>query len=154
MQAEGYEKALGRIRLGQMASITVDTYPDREFMGRVAYISDILDPSTRTAKVRCEVANPDANLKLDMFATVQLPTTFSKQTLAISAEAVQQIEGRNTVFVKMGDTTFERKAVEIGRTIRGLAEVLAGLDGGEAVVTQGAFHLKSIVLGTEIGEED
>jgi len=153
VQAEVYEKDLGRIRLGRSASIRVDTYPDREFLGRVTYISDILNPQTRTARVRCDVANLDASLKLDMFATVLLPTTFSMEALAIPAESVQQIEGKNVVFIRTGSTTFERKAVQIGRTIQGIVEVQAGLEGGESVVTKGAFHLKSIVLGTEIGEE-
>jgi len=153
VQAEVYEKDLGRLQLGQTASIRVDTYPDQEFLGRVTYISDILDPQTRTAKVRCDVANPGGRLKLDMFATVLLPTTFRKEALVVPAEAIQQIEGKNVVFVRTGETTFARKAVQIGRTIEGIAEVVAGLEGGEAVVTKGAFHLKSIVLGTEIGEE-
>ena len=153
VQAEVYEKDLGRIQLGRSASIKVDTYPDREFLGRVSYIGDILDPQTRTVKVRCDVSNPDSRLKLDMFATVLLPTTFSKDALAIPAEAIQQIEGRNVVFVRTGATTFERKNVEIGRTIQGAAEVLAGLEAGEQIVTKGAFHLKSMVLGAEIGEE-
>jgi cobalt-zinc-cadmium efflux system membrane fusion protein len=153
VQAEVYEKDLGRIQLGQTASIKVDTYPDREFAGRVTYISDMLDGATRTAKVRCEVANPQASLKLDMFATVQLPTTFSKRALAIPAEAIQQVNAANVVFVKTGEATFEQKTVEVGPTIQGMTEVLAGLEAGETVVTKGAFHLKSVVLGTEIGEE-
>ena len=119
VQAEVYEKDLGRIQLGRSASIKVDTYPDREFLGRVSYIGDILDPQTRTVKVRCDLSNPDSLLKLDMFATVLLPTTFNKDALAIPAEAIQQIEGRNVVFVRTGATTFERKNVEIGRTIQG-----------------------------------
>src|SRR5215831_14022136 len=53
VQAEVYEKDLGRIRVGQVAFISVDTYPDRQFSGKVTYISDFLDPQTRTAKVRC-----------------------------------------------------------------------------------------------------
>lgn len=153
VQAEVYEKDLGRIQLGRSASIKVDTYPDREFLGRVSYIGDVLDPQTRTVKVRCDVANQDARLKLDMFATVLLPTTFSKQALAIPAESIQQIDGMNVVFIRTAATTFERKTVHIGRTIQGNAEVLGGLNGGESVVTKGAFHLKSIVLGEEIGEE-
>jgi cobalt-zinc-cadmium efflux system membrane fusion protein len=153
VQAEVYEKDLGRLQLGQTASITVDTYPNREFLGRVTYISDILDPQTRTAKVRCEVPNSDGRLKLDMFASVQLPTTFRKDALAIPAEAIQQLEGKNVVFIRTGQTTFQQKAIEVGRTIQGVAEVVAGLMGGEAIVTKGAFHLKSVVLGSEIGEE-
>jgi cobalt-zinc-cadmium efflux system membrane fusion protein len=153
VQAEVYEKDLGRIQLGRTASIRVDTYPDREFRGRVSYIGDILDPQTRTVKVRCDVTNPEARLKLDMFATVHLPTTFNKQGLAVPAEAIQQVQGRNVVFVKTGPTMFERKTVQIGSTVQDVAEVLAGLAPGEQVVTKGAFHLKSIVLGEEIGED-
>jgi membrane fusion protein, heavy metal efflux system len=153
VQAEVYEKDLGRIRVGRTASIKVDTYPDREFLGRVSYIGDILDPQTRTVKVRCDIANPDSRLKLDMFATVLLPTTFNKEALAIPAEAIQQIQSRNVAFVKTGATTFEQKTVQLGRTVQGLAEVLSGLTPGEPVVTKGAFHLKSMVLGEEIGEE-
>jgi len=153
VQAEVYEKDLGRIQQGGSASIRVDTYPNREFVGRVTYISDVLDAQTRTARIRCDVPNPDASLKLDMFATVLLPTTFSMEALAIPAESIQQIDGMNVVFIRTGATTFERKTVHIGRTIQGTAEVLGGLDGGESVVTKGAFHLKSIVLGEEIREE-
>jgi cobalt-zinc-cadmium efflux system membrane fusion protein len=152
VQAEVYEKDLGRIQQGGTASIRVDTYPNREFVGRVTYISDVLDPQTRTARIRCDVPNSDASLKLDMFATVLLPTTFSMEALAIPVESIQQINGTNVVFVRTGPTTFERKAVQIGRSIQGTAEVLGGLDGGQSVVTKGAFHLKSIVLGEEIGE--
>jgi cobalt-zinc-cadmium efflux system membrane fusion protein len=153
VQAEVYEKDLGRIQQGGSASIRVDTYPNREFIGRVAYISDILDPRTRTARIRCELPNRDASLKLDMFATVLLPTTFNREALVVPAESIQQIGGVDIVFVRTGPTTFERKTVQIGRIVQGTAEVLGGLNGGEAVVTKGAFHLKSIVLGEEIGEE-
>jgi cobalt-zinc-cadmium efflux system membrane fusion protein len=153
VQAEVYEKDLGRIQQGGTASIRVDTYPNREFVGRVTYISDVLDPQTRTARIRCDVPNSDASLKLDMFATVLLPTNFSMEALAIPVESIQQINGTNVVFVRTGPTNFERKAIQIGRSIQGTAEVLGGLDGGESVVTKGAFHLKSIVLGEEIGEE-
>jgi cobalt-zinc-cadmium efflux system membrane fusion protein len=154
VQAEVYERDLGRLQVGRTASIRVDTYENREFLGRVTYISDLLDPQTRTAKVRCEVANTEGRLKLDMFATVLLPTTFSKKAMVVPVEAIQQIEGKNLVFVRTGTTTFERKTVEIGRTVQGRVEILAGLVGGESVVTKGAFHLKSIVLGAEIGEEE
>jgi cobalt-zinc-cadmium efflux system membrane fusion protein len=154
VQAEVYEKDLGRIQLGRTASIKVDTYPDREFSGPVTYISDLLDPQTRTAKIRCEVTNADGRLKVDMFASVLLPTTFSKQALAIPADAIQQIEGKSVVFVRKGATTFEQRAVQVGRTVQGIAEIASGLQDGESVVTKGAFHLKSIVLGDQIGEEE
>lgn len=154
VQAEVYEKDLGRIRIGQPATILVDTYPDHVFSGSVTYIGDTLDPKTRTARVRCEVHNPQARLKLNMFASVKLPTIFHRKGLAIPAAALQQIENNNVVFVRASETTFELRQVQLGKTINGTVEVLAGISEKEAVVVDGAFHLKSILLGKEIGEEE
>lgn len=153
VQAEVYEKDLGKLRLGQGALIGVDTYPGESFAGRVSYISDILDPQTRTARVRCEVSNPGVRLKLDMFATVQLPTTFRRRAMAVLDSALQQIEDQNVVFVRKANTTFEARHVQVGKTVNGLIEIVSGLQEGDQVVTQGAFHLKSIAVGKELGEE-
>ena len=153
VQAEVYEKDLGRIRVGQTATITVDTYPGERFSGRVTYIGDFLDPQTRTARVRCEVPNPGTRLKLDMFASVQLPTTFSRKAVAVPQAALQQVEGRNVVFVSKGPTNFEVRTVKVGNTVQSQTEIVEGLSAGEPIVVQGAFHLKSIVAGKELGEE-
>ncbi|MDP2996720.1 MAG: efflux RND transporter periplasmic adaptor subunit [Bryobacterales bacterium] len=153
VQAEAYEKDLGRIRLGQPAIIRVDTYPDQTISGQVTYISDALDPQTRTAKVRCEVANANLRLKLDMFATVQLPTTFSRRALAVPVGAIQQLDGKTVVFVRRAETQFETREIRPGKTVNGQVEVLTGLRDGENVVIAGSFHLKSIVAGKNLGEE-
>jgi len=153
VQAEVYEKDLGRIRVGQSAFITVDTYPNQSFEGKVAYISDVLDPQTRTARVRCEVANHDLRLKTDMFANIELPTKFSKQALAVPASALQEVGGKNVVFIRRSATQFEKREVEKGVTVNNQTEIVTGLKPGEPVVTQGAFHLKSILAGGELGED-
>ena len=153
VQAEVYEKDLGRIQVGQSAIIHVDTYPNETFAGKVTYISDALDPQTRTAKVRCEVANDRIRLKLDMFATVQLPTTFSRQSVAVPIGAIQQLETKSVVFVQRGPAQFEAREIKPGKNVNGQVEVLEGLREGEPVVTVGAFHLKSIIAGKALGEE-
>ena len=153
VQAEVYEKDLGRLRSGQPAFITVDTYPNRHFTGKVTYISDFLDPQTRTAKVRCEVQNADLSLKLDMYANVDLPTTFSRRTVAVPAGALQEIGGRTAVFIRKTATRFEPRWVSAGNRVRDLVEITRGLAEGEPVVIAGAFHLKSILAGKELGEE-
>jgi cobalt-zinc-cadmium efflux system membrane fusion protein len=153
VQAEVYEKDLGRIRIGQTAVVTVDTYPDEKFTGQVSYISDLLDPQTRTARVRCELANPGLRLKLDMFASVRIPTTFNREALAIPVSALQQVEGSNVVFVQKDETHFEMRPVSTGNTVNEQLEITSGLREGEKIVTQGAFHLKSIVVGKDLGEE-
>jgi len=142
VQAEVYEKDIGRIRVGQDARVHVDTY-----------ISDMLDPQTRTARVRCEVANPDSKLKTDMFASIELPTDVDKEAIAIPSGAIQQVDGKNVVFLRRGQAQFEKREIETGTTIDGQIEIVHGLAPGDAVVTQGAFHLKSILVGGELGEE-
>jgi cobalt-zinc-cadmium efflux system membrane fusion protein len=153
VQAEVYEKDLGRIRVGQSAFITVDTYPNQSFEGKVAYISDVLDPQTRTARVRCEVPNRELRLKTDMFANIELPTKFSKQAIAVPAGALQEVEGKNVVFIRRSQTQFEKREVEKGVTVNNQTEIVSGLKPGEPIVTQGAFHLKSILAGGELGED-
>ena len=154
IQAEVYEKDLGRIHLGQNAAIKVDTYPDESFTGRVVYISDVLDPQTRTARVRCEVDNQDHRLKTDMFVNVDVPTLSSKQGLAVPSSALQTVEGKIVVFVRHAPTKFEARPVQTGIAVNGQTEITSGLKAGEEVVTQGTFHLKSILAVGSMGDED
>ena len=154
VQAEVYEKDLGQIRTGQTASVRLDTYGERQFTGKVTYIGDVLDPKTRTVKVRCEVANPQALLKLDMFATVNLPTVSQRRAVAVAESAVQQLNGKPIVFVQRSAEVFEARPVALGMRVNGLVEVASGLAAGELVATQGAFHLKSVLLEREIAEEE
>jgi len=153
VQAEVYERDLGRIKVGQPARISVDTYPDVVFTGHVAHISDTLDPNTRTAQVRCVVPNPDRRLKVDMLASVDVPVSLSRQVLAVPAAAVQQVEGKNVLFVRRADDAFQMREVTLGATSGGQVEIVSGLTENDPVVTVGAYHLKSIRMIAEFGEE-
>jgi cobalt-zinc-cadmium efflux system membrane fusion protein len=154
VQAEVYEQDLGRVKVGQPAVITVDTYPGEKFYGQVTYLSDILDPQTRTARVRCEVANPGVRLKLDMFAAIELPTHFSRRALVVPASAIQDLNGNPVVFVRKTPTGFEVRPVKTGKTLEEETEIESGLRQGEEVVSIGSFHLKSVALSGQIGEEE
>lgn len=154
VQAQVYEKDLGRVVRGQAASIRVDAYPDERFTGRILSIGDTIDPQTRTATVRCEVANPKGLLKLDMFATVDLPTTVSKSALVVPSDAVQTLEGRTVVFVQSTPSKFVARTIERGRTAGALTEIVRGLKAGEPVVTRGAFQVKSAQQAKELGEKE
>ena len=154
VQAEVYEQDLGRVKIGQPAVITVDTYPGERFQGQVTYLGDILDPQTRTARVRCEVANPEIRLKLDMFASIELPTHFSRRALVVPASAIQDLNGNSVVFIRKTPTGFEVRPVKTGKTLEEETEVQSGLQEGEQVVSVGSFHLKSVALSGQIGEEE
>jgi len=153
VQAQVYEKDLGQVRVGQTASISIDSYPDEHFMGRVASISDLIDPQTRTAAVRCQVANPGTRLKLDMLATVQVPTSMKRAAVSVPADAIQDIEGKPTVFVRTSPSQFSARQVETGSSGDGRIEIIRGLKEGEPVVSKGAFAVKSVLLGKELKEE-
>jgi cobalt-zinc-cadmium efflux system membrane fusion protein len=153
VQAQVFEKDLGQVHAGQTASISIDSYPGERFAGRVASISDLIDPQTRTAAVRCQVANPGARLKLDMLASVQFPTAMKRSALSVPEDAVQDIDGKPTVFVRTSPSQFSVRQIETGSSGNGRIEILRGLKEGEPVVSKGAFAVKSVLLGKELKEE-
>ena len=149
-----YEKDLGRVQVGQAASVTVAAFPDLRFPGRVASISALLDPQTRTAAVRVEATNSGERLRLDMFANVELPTMTKHSAIAVPTEAIQQVGARQVVFVRQDETHFIARPVQVGATVGRLTEVKEGLTAGEPIVMRGAFRVKSALLGGSLGEEN
>ncbi len=156
LQADVYQKDIAKIRVGQDATITVDTYPGETFTGRLTSISDALDATTRTAKVRCEVQNRDGRLKFQMFATIELPVSAMHDALMVPSRAIQDIDGVSTVFVRVDDERFMPRPVRVGASLGDHTEIVEGLKPGDAVVTEGALMLKSklkLRVEAEEGEE-
>ncbi|HEU4391775.1 MAG TPA: efflux RND transporter periplasmic adaptor subunit [Blastocatellia bacterium] len=154
VQGDVYQKDLASIRQGQEVRIVSSAYPGEFFTGKLTYLSDFLDPQSRTAKVRCEALNPKGRLKLEMFVTVQIPTGSRHEALMIPTAAVQQIDSQSVVFVKTGETEFQKREVRLGVESEGWVQVRDGLAAGDKVVTQAAFMLKSQLKKTEFEEEE
>lgn len=153
VMADVYEKDLAKVARGTDVEIKVDAYPDRVFTGRLTYISDLIDPQTRTAKVRCVVANPDGALKLDMFARITIPTPERKEAVTVPIAAVQQVDGKAVVFAQENATRFSRRFITTGVTAGDRIEVLEGLTAGTRIAGAGSFHLKTALLRERIGDE-
>jgi len=152
VDAQVYEKDLSKIRVGQIAFIAVDAYSKQSLEGRIAAINAMLNPVTRTATVRCLVANPARRLKLEMFTSLVIPTTDTHSALAVPADAVQTINRRTVVFVQKSELHFEAREVQIlGEGPR--VEIPAGLKAGEPVGVKGAFQLKSAFLSRQLESE-
>jgi cobalt-zinc-cadmium efflux system membrane fusion protein len=149
-----YEKDLGRIPGHGDCLVTVSSYPDERFQGRITYLSDFLDPSSRTAKLRCVVPNKDGRLKLEMFADVFIPTTSATAAAVVPGAALQDIEGKPVVFVQRDATHFEKRDVTLGERGEQETQILDGVRPGEKVVTVGSFYLKSALMREQIGGED
>ena len=153
VQADVYEKDLGQIQRDSDVVVKVEAYPGRTFEGRLTFIADLIDPKTRTAKVRCVVANADGALKLDMFARVAIPTKDQRDALVVPQVAVQQVDNQPVVFVRRTATQFERRDVRLGTSAGELVEILDGLKVGETVVASGSFYFKTALLRERIGGE-
>ncbi len=152
--ADVYEKDLSQVRTGQVVRVRVSSYPQQTFTGKITYIGDIIDPKTRTAKVRCVVDNQSGLLKLEMFATVEIPAGETGPSLVVPSSSVQQIDGRPVVFVRSSETAFQKREVQTGLESQGYTEIRAGVKPGEAVVTQGSFVVKTAFLKHLIGGEE
>ena len=151
--ADIYEKDIASIPTKGPCQVSLSSYPDEVFNGVITYLSDFLDPSTRTAKLRCVVPNKDGRLKLEMFADVIVTTERKVPSIAAPKGAVQEVNGETVVFVQTGPSQFEKRTVKIGQGGTDKLEVLEGLKKGERVVTIGSFQLKTEVLRESIGDE-
>jgi membrane fusion protein, heavy metal efflux system len=152
--ADAYEKDLAQIRTGQAVRVRVASYPREMFTGKITYVADVIDPKTRTAKVRCMVGNGSGLLKLEMFTTVEIPVGQTNPVLAIPSSSIQQIDGRPVVFVRKSEAEFQRREVRTGVDSEGYTEIRAGLKQGEPVVSKGSFIMKTAFLKDLIGEKE
>lgn len=133
-----YEDEVALVRLGQTAEMTLRSYPNRVFRGKVTFIWPHLDPATRTLKVRLEFPNSDLALKPEMYADVILRVPLGRR-LVVPKSAVLPTGERNLVFVDRGEGRMEIRAIELGVETAEFYEVVSGLRPGERVVTAANF---------------
>jgi cobalt-zinc-cadmium efflux system membrane fusion protein len=146
--ADLYEIDLARVQSGAKCSVRTVAYRDKTFEGKVDWISPMLDPNSRTAKVRCTFANTERMLKPDMFTTATISVA-SRKALALPKTAVLHLGDQTVVFIDRGAAAdnkhhFERVPVAVDEALGGLwLPVLHGLNAGDNVVTKGADALQA-----------
>jgi membrane fusion protein, heavy metal efflux system len=141
-----YEQDLSRVKVGAPVEVTTIAYPDRVFKGKVDWISGALDPTMRTATVRCTLENVDGILKSQMYATVAIETE-GRKTLAVPRDAVLHFGNKQMVIgVDTGADKYLRRPVILDEDqMGGWVPVLHGLDRGDKIVTNGAVLLSEAV---------
>ncbi len=140
--ANVFQDAVGRLRLGDPAEVTVDAYPGRAFNGRVEQILPQVDPATRTVRVRLIFRNPGVALKPGMYVNVGINIPLGKQ-LVIPASAVLQSGSRAIAFIDHGDGNLEPREIQTGPQIDDSIVVLKGLQPGDHVVSSANFLVDS-----------
>lgn len=156
-EARVFEKDLGRLRPGARAQVRFNAWPGRSFPAVVDQIGQQLDPGTRTLTARLPLHDATASLRLGLFGVAQVEVEEPSQALPlvlVKRDAVVDVGGKHVVFVRAGDGDFVVHEVAVGADALDEVQILSGLDEGEAVVTAGAFSLKSLLLKSTLTEED
>jgi membrane fusion protein, heavy metal efflux system len=137
-----YEDDLPGVRLGDSADIKLNGYPDQTFHARVINIGRVLDPNTRTAKVRLDLSNPGM-IRSGMFVTATFYGHRNEPVATVPVTAILHLHDRDWVFVPAGDRAFRRTEVVGGGLARnGLQIVQKGISPGQEVVNN-ALQLSS-----------
>jgi membrane fusion protein, copper/silver efflux system len=137
-----YEYEAGLVKEGQKVEVESPGYPGKNFTGTIVSVGPMLDPVTRSLKVRCLVDNPENKLKLDMYVNVKIEYDLGEK-LAVPEDAVMHTGTRDIVFITDPNGYFQSRDVTLGQKVRGYYEVLAGLLPDEEVVTSGNFLIDS-----------
>ena len=140
IDANVFEKDLDRVKIGLGARLSVPAIPGVVFSGKVIFVSSVVDPDTRTVKVRTEVVNRDGKLKPDMFANVQIITDAERSALSIPQSAVLTDNGQSIVFV-LHNGHYEKRVVATGIQSDDRIEIREGITAGDQVVIKGNYLL-------------
>jgi membrane fusion protein, heavy metal efflux system len=143
--ADVYERDLAYLVLvkeGQSAKVSVEAYPDVTFPATVATIGDVVDPTSRTIKLRAWVNNKDHRLKPEMFARLHVQVGESTPLLVIPREAVVVEDGRQFVYVVEGPDQYVKREVKVSTISPDKVRVLEGLTSGQRIVTKGAVLIR------------
>jgi len=140
--ADLYERDLALVREGQFAKVTVEAYPGVDFPATVAAIGDVVDPATRTIKVRAWVNNDPHKLKPEMFARLHLDVGDATPFIAVPREAVLEADGKQFVYVVEEANRYVKREVKVSNISTDQVRVLEGLTRGQRIVIKGAVLIK------------
>jgi len=143
-----FENDLGDVHLDDSAQIRLNAFPDRVFKGRVADISRVLDPNTRSAKVRIVLPNPDGSLRTGMFAVATFRSRKLTDRIVVPATAVMRLHDKDWVFRKEGPDQFRKIVINAdGLAPDGMQEIRSGVKPGDELVTN------ALEFSTDVAEK-
>ncbi len=140
--AEVPERQAELIQKGQDVTIEIPALGGKHFTGKLIYVSDTVNPETRTVTVRTDLDNADGSIKPEMLSSMLVQSRPTEQ-LAIPIEAIVRENDRDHVFVQTAPNQFKLRAVRLGHEYEGKRAVLSDLAEGDTIVAAGAFHLNS-----------
>ena len=140
--ADVYERDLALVKEGQFAKVRVEAYPGEDFPATVAAVGDVVDPASRTIKLRAWVNNQEHKLKPEMFARLSLQIGDATRILAVPKEAILEVDGKQFVYVVDENNRYVKREVKAASFTSGQMRILEGLTPGQRIVTKGAVLIK------------
>lgn len=134
--ADVFESDISKVQLGYKADVNTISYPDKTFTGKIDKIYNVLDPATKTMKIRIKINNSELLLKPEMHATIVLSYNESYAQESVPAQAVIFDKSRNYVMVFKDKYNIDTREVEVNKTIGKVSYLSKGLKEGEVVISQ------------------
>lgn len=135
------ERYVGRLRIGSPVTLRVQSYSDRIFHGSVTFVSPVVDPATRTVRMKARVPNSEGELRTGQFANVTLGLELRPDAVVLPEAAIVPQAGRVFVFL-IRNGVARRQEVEIGERSPGLVEMVSGVQVGDTVVVAGQQKIR------------
>ncbi len=142
-----YENDLGDVHVGDTAELRLNAYPDKVFRGKVGDISRVLDPTTRSAKVRIVLPNEDGALRPGMFAVATFRSRKAQSRVVVPSTAVMRLQDKDWVFRKDGQKFRRIEVRTLGASADGMQQIQDGLKAGDAIVAN------ALEFSTEVAEQ-
>jgi Cu(I)/Ag(I) efflux system membrane fusion protein len=143
VDVEVFAAQVSLVKLGDLATMTLDYFPGQEWQGKVDFIYPEMNPNNRTLRVRLQFDNPTGQLKPNMFSTVILTPKMDQQRMQIPREAVIYAGNMNRVVLALGEGKYRSVLVKVGLENQHAIEITSGLEVGQKVVTSAQFLLDS-----------
>lgn len=134
---------LGKVRVGEQVTVKASAL-DTEAAGKIAWVGALLGAETRSATARVVLPNPALSWRPGLFVNVELQLQSGQRDapVTVAAAAIQTVEEKPTVFVRMPGG-FQAEHVTLGRRDRATVEVTKGLGAGTEYAAGGSFVIKA-----------
>ena len=139
------QQNVAQVTVGMAVKVTVDSFPDRQFDGKIEAIDPRITDTTRNLRIRATLANPDETLHPGMFARMDVVLPGDQEVMVVPTTAVVYSPYGDSVYVvgaKDGNPVAEQRWVKVGPKRGDLISILEGVKDGEEVVTIGQSKLR------------
>ena len=140
--AEVPEQQVELVQEGEDVEIEIPALSNRKFTGKLIFVGDVVNPLTRTVTVRTDLENKDEAIKPDMLVSMLVQSKPTAQ-LAVPRRAVVRENDKDYVYVEIAPNKFRLREVELGNEYNEMAAVVSGLEEGETIIIEGAFHVNN-----------